>query len=367
MAAGVAEALVSHGVSPAEAQALAAALPRKWERLGDVALLPEASRKHQVLQALLHAHSGAAGERRTAELCAPACANDGACVSAPEPMSSREASDGWLPLAAAEAAAAACAGVLGARRLGVQAAIEPSLHRKSRVRIIWPPGVHDGCVRHVENGVTYAFDLTRNMFASGNGTERMRVGRLGRPGETVVDLYAGIGYFTLPYLLKARVDRVHACEWDEDALEALRAGAEANGVVERCIVHPGDNVSSLSAFEGQAHRVNLGLIPSSEAGWPVAVRALRAEGGWLHVHANVPTTIEPRALWLAHLSDSLAAIAQDAGRQSWAPPVVVHVERVKGYAPRIDHCVADVWLGPEGTLPDTQKVAGGQGRVATDR
>ena len=33
--------------------------------------------------------------------------------------------------------------------------------------------------------------------------------------------------------------------------------------------------------------MNLGLIPSSERGWPVACEALRPEGGVLHIHANV--------------------------------------------------------------------------------
>ena len=37
-----------------------------------------------------------------------------------------------------------------------------------------------------------------------------------------------------------------------------------------------------------ADHINLGLIPSSEAGWPVAFAALRPDkGGWLHVHGNV--------------------------------------------------------------------------------
>jgi tRNA G37 N-methylase Trm5 len=289
---GVDSALLAHGVEPARAQALAGSLPRKWERLGDLVLLPEVACTHPVVAALLDAQQQASSEQQ-------------------------------LGRAAAVAAMGACAAVLGVTRVGVQSSIEPSLHRKSRVRMIWPPGVSDGYVRHVENGVTYVFDVTRNMFASGNGTERMRVARLGAPDETVVDLYAGIGYFTLPYLVKAKVRALHACEWDADAL-------------------------ALPAFAGQAHRVNLGLIPSSEAGWPVAVRALRADGGWLHVHANVSTDDEQRARWLEQLTATLADLAQQAGRHDWAPPVVAHVERVKSYAPRLDHVVVDVWLGPAG-------------------
>ena len=42
------------------------------------------------------------------------------------------------------------------------------------------------------------------------------------------------------------------------------------------------------APRGVADRVNLGLLPSSEAGWPAACAALNpASGGWLHVHGNV--------------------------------------------------------------------------------
>ena len=36
--------------------------------------------------------------------------------------------------------------------------------------------------------------------------------------------------------------------------------------------------------------MNLGLIPNSEEGWPVACAALkRSTGGWLHIHGNVST------------------------------------------------------------------------------
>lgn len=353
----VTEALVALGIDCARVEGLAASLPRKWERLGDVVLLPEGACAHPLIAAALQnaaARAVADGVHGSIPTLDATSTPDVPSGTRATPASELPAD--VLPPAAAEAALAALAAALGVARLGVQAAIEPSLHRKSRVRLLWPPGASDGRVRHVENGVVHVFDLTRNMFASGNGTERMRVGRLGQPGEVVVDLYAGIGYFTLPYLVKARVQHVHACEWDEDAVLALRAGLEANGVANRCTVHAGDNALALAAFEGRADRVNLGLIPSSEAGWPLAVRALRPEGGWLHVHANVSSSEEGRACWLAHLTATLGALSRGIeGRQSWAEPTVVHVERVKGYAPRIDHLVADVRLGPPPACAPTSR------------
>jgi len=52
---------------------------------------------------------------------------------------------------------------------------------------------------HVENGIKYKFDTQQVMFVPGNGTERMRFSRLKvSPNEFVVDMFAGLGYFSVP-------------------------------------------------------------------------------------------------------------------------------------------------------------------------
>lgn len=61
----------------------------------------------------------------------------------------------------------------------------------------------DGWVLHKESGVLFALDVTKCMFSSGNVTERTRMGKLNCSGETVVDLFAGIGYYTIPILCNA--------------------------------------------------------------------------------------------------------------------------------------------------------------------
>ena len=52
------------------------------------------------------------------------------------------------------------------------------------------------------------------MFSWGNITEKLRIAQFDCSGETIVDLFAGIGYFTLVYLVHANAKHVIACEWN---------------------------------------------------------------------------------------------------------------------------------------------------------
>ena len=63
----------------------------------------------------------------------------------------------------------------------------------------------------------YGFDVTRVMFSSGNVSERGRIGEMDLSGEVVVDAFAGIGYYTLPMLVRGRARHVHACEMNRQS------------------------------------------------------------------------------------------------------------------------------------------------------
>nr|XP_022334826.1 tRNA wybutosine-synthesizing protein 2 homolog [Crassostrea virginica] len=207
--------------------------------------------------------------------------------------------------------------VLSCKRIAQKGSIASNGYRTPQVCMLLG---QDSWVEHVDNGIRYTYDVTKCMFSSGNVTEKLRVSRFHCESETVVDLYAGIGYFTLPYLVHAKAHLVHACEWNPDAAEALKRNLRLNGVEDRCVVHHGDNregvelrspeceadaqpaeLPRLSPNEGKnlernlcpkdiADRVNLGLIPLSEPGWETACRALKkCSGGVLHIHGNVET------------------------------------------------------------------------------
>ncbi|XP_044219075.1 tRNA wybutosine-synthesizing protein 2 homolog [Thunnus albacares] len=253
---------------------------------------------------------------------------------------------------------------LGAKRLARMSRISRDGFRSPVVTMLL--GEHSW-VKHVDNGISYEFDVTKCMFSAGNITEKLRVAGFDCRGETVVDLFAGIGYFTLPYLVHAGATHVHACEWNPDAVEALQKNLAANGVFDRCTIHQGDN-RQLQLCD-VADQVNLGLIPSSEDSWPVACRLLKkTTGGILHIHQNVTSPLPntaaipaindatqrvsgkkaDREVWHAWADDTanrITSLLKDITGKSWITNIR-HIEHVKSYAPRIHHVVLDLECRP---------------------
>lgn len=185
------------------------------------------------------------------------------------------------------------------------------------------------------------------MFSRGNITEKIRFGKLVQRGEIVLDLYAGIGYFTLPALVHGEAGHVFCCEWNERAVEALRYNLADNGVDGRATVFVGDCRVSAEKHQlvDMVDRVSLGLLPSSEGSWSTAVKALRrATGGWLHIHGNVP--VKEAALWMEWVASCLGKLVREQGLACEWIVFAHHLEKVKSFAPTVNHYVLDVFLGP---------------------
>ncbi|MCI4368303.1 MAG: RsmD family RNA methyltransferase [Thermoplasmata archaeon] len=192
-----------------------------------------------------------------------------------------------------------------------------------------------------ENSVRYRFDAARIMFAKGNGDERRRISSLVRPGETVVDLFAGIGYFTLPIAVRSRAERVIAVEANPVAFRYLEENVERNHVRSRVTTYLGDNRSA-PLPTGIADRVVLGYLPSSLPWLARALELLKPAGGWLHVHELAEVR--------APLSAAEAELVQ-ALEQRGALVRSVKALLVKPYGPGRNHLVLDASLGGSGLAP----------------
>jgi len=230
---------------------------------------------------------------------------------------------------------------LGGRRRAIAAAYAAVLRAKTvvhdrGVRGPWRrPDVEvlfggDTETVHEEDGIRYALDVARTMFSSGNQPERMRMGRIVRPGETVVDLFAGIGYFAVPMAVRGRAARVVACEVNPDAFRYLEENVRRNRA---WAVEPRLGDCRQTAPEGVADRIVMGYL-DGESYLDVAMRAAK-DACVLHYHESTPAEEVPEGPW-SRVRDAAAAAGFRAERLA--------VYRVKSYAPRIRHVVLDAEL-----------------------
>ncbi|HVL87263.1 MAG TPA: class I SAM-dependent methyltransferase family protein [Candidatus Thermoplasmatota archaeon] len=198
-------------------------------------------------------------------------------------------------------------------------------HREPRMRLLHGTGTE---TVHREDGLSFAFDVARLMYSSGNNYERKRMGKVVRAGERVVDLFAGIGYFTLP-MARAGA-HVRAIERNPVAHGYLVENVRRNGLSDRVEAVLGD--CREAAPVGVADRVLLGYLGDTRRFLPTAMRALAPGGGALHYHDACPVEAVP-----ARPLEEIAAAARDAGRTLASASTRV----VKSYAPGVVHFVTD--------------------------
>ncbi len=137
-----------------------------------------------------------------------------------------------------------------------------------------------GEVQHREYGCTFTLDPARVMYAMGNLTERHRVVNLVRKhgaGERVGDLFAGIGYFTIP-LARAGC-RVHAMEISPVAYGYLARNIRENRVADRVTAECGD---CRNLMNGEYDRLIMGHFDAIDY-LPDALAHAKA-GSVLHMH-----------------------------------------------------------------------------------
>ncbi len=200
--------------------------------------------------------------------------------------------------------------------------------RRPRVRVLAGSGTE---TLHRENGCLFRIDLSKVMWSRGNINERARIPQLVEDGETVVDMFAGIGYFSIPVAVHADPLRVYSIEINPESFRYLRDNIVLNGVED--VVEPVLGDCRETAPELEADRVIMGYVGTTHHYLEAAMECL-VDGGVLHYHETVPETMK--------FSRPLRRIERAAH-----PRRVKLLDRrtIKKYSPGVWHVVLDARIG----------------------
>jgi tRNA wybutosine-synthesizing protein 2 len=204
-------------------------------------------------------------------------------------------------------------------------------YREPKTKIIY--GSNNTETTHKENGIRFKLDPQKIMFSSGNMDERIRMATVSNEKETVVDLFAGIGYFTLPMAVHSKPKKIFACELNPAAYKYLCENIALNNVSD--IVEPlrGDNRKV--APKNVADRVIMGYFGNANKFLSNAFKCLKDYKGIIHYHDKFSENQVP---YLP--SKYVKKFVEKYDRRI----ELFDYKIVKSYAPGINHYVFDIGI-----------------------
>jgi len=196
-------------------------------------------------------------------------------------------------------------------------------------------GIDNPIAYHKEHGVTYKFDFTKIMFSMGNLNERKHLATLVKEGEVIVDMFAGIGYFSLPIAKHSKPKKIFSIELNPDSFNSLTENVKLNHFEDTITPIYGDSkveVMNLSNSGLKADRVIMGVFPAPKDFIREALTLARAEGTIYHYEG-----IADKEKYL----DLFNEFKEIAERSDFKCDLLAK-RFVKSYGPGLYHVVLDI-------------------------
>ncbi|MBQ2830998.1 class I SAM-dependent methyltransferase family protein [Methanobrevibacter sp.] len=177
-----------------------------------------------------------------------------------------------------------------------------------------------------ENGCLFKLDLSKVMWSKGNNNERLRIAKLVEDGETVIDMFAGIGYFSIPIGVHSNAQKVYAIEINPNSYHYLCENIKLNKL---------NNVAPILGDckehtpKLKADRIVMGYVKTTHHYLKVAIDSLN-EGGIIHYHETVPEKLMDKR--------PIERIVAQAGDRDVE---LLKINKIKKYAPGVEHVVVD--------------------------
>ncbi len=187
-----------------------------------------------------------------------------------------------------------------------------------------------------EHGCYFKVDITKDFITPRLSFEHIRVARLVSDDEVIVNMFAGVGTFSIIIAKHSKARLIHSIDINPDAYAKMVENIRLNKVEDRVLPYLGDAANVIeSKLRGVADRVLMPLPDLAVPYFKHAVDAIHDEGYvhvYLHVHAGKGEVPEKRAL------EGFERGVRDV-KVSWS---VINSRVVRMVGPRFYQVVLDV-------------------------
>ena len=137
---------------------------------------------------------------------------------------------------------------------------------------------------HKESGCLFMVDLERCYFSPRLQYERMRIARLVKGGEVIINMFAGVGCFSIIIAKHSDAKKIYSIDINPNAIQYMVKNIRLNGV--EGVVEPIEGDAKeviLNKLRNIADRV---LMPLPEKAYEYLQYAIEAikESGWIHYY-----------------------------------------------------------------------------------
>ena len=219
------------------------------------------------------------------------------------------------------------------------------IYRTRDLEVIW--GDENMETMHKESGCLFKVNPKRVFFSPRLSYERMRVASKVMAGETIINMFSGVGCFSIIIARMQPQTKIYSIDVNPYAYEYMNENVRLNRMEGRVIPILGDVREELkkSGLEGVADRVLMPLPEEAHSFLPLAVRALKLDkegaGGVIHYY-DISTGRKDDDLFVMPIQRARGIISSVFGDSL---RLKIEEKRiVRSVAPRRYHVVLDLNL-----------------------
>jgi tRNA (guanine37-N1)-methyltransferase len=162
-------------------------------------------------------------------------------------------------------------------------------------KLIWLAGEKRTETIYREHGCSFKVDISRVYISPRLSYEHMRISKLIRPGEFIVNMFAGVGLFSIIIARYSKPSRVISIDLNEHAYRLMVENVRLNNVEGIVIPVHGDAMQVIENYVNQADRVLMPLPELALKALPKAVEAIKSSG-YIHTYEFIDAANKKEAI-----------------------------------------------------------------------